>query len=352
MESIMKTYVSFAEEGFFMKRLVVLVFIAAAIGGTLYYYFFIWEKKEGETIIRVSGNIEATEADVGFKIPGRIVSRFYEEGDWVEKGKVLAKLDDEDLQQRLDLAKATLMSAQAKLSKLLAGSRPEELGQAEANLQQAQYDLRNKEIQYERMKSLYDRRVIPKETFDNAETSYKVAKATLQIATESYQLVKEGPRKEDIEDARAQVEQARVSLKLAETQLGYAVLYSPISGVVLVKSSEVGEVVNTGTSVLTVADIEHVWLKAYIPETELSKVKWGQEVIVTTDIRPTKEYKGRISFISSQAEFTPKQIQTEKERVTLVYRIKIDIPNPDRELKPGMPADAKILLTASSPSKP
>ena len=149
-----------------------------------------------------------------------------------------------------------------------------------------------------------------------------------------------------------QVEQALASLKLAETQYSYTVLYSPISGIVLVKSGEEGEVVNPGTSILTLADIENVWLKAYIPETELSKVKWGQEVIVTTDLRPQKIYRGKISFISSQAEFTPKQIQTEKERVTLVYRIKIDIPNPDRELKPGMPADGKILLTAFSPSKP
>ena len=333
-----------------MKRLIILILIAAAIGGAL-YYFLIRVEKEGDSVIKISGNIEAIEADVGFKIPGRIISRFYEEGDWVEKGKILAKLDDEDLRHRLDLARATLMSAQARLSKLLAGSRPEELRQAEANLRQAQFDSGNKEIQYERMKGLYERRVIPKEAFDNAETSYKVAKAALQVATENYQLVKEGPRQEDIEDARAQVEQAKVSLKLAETQFSYAVLYSPISGVVLVKSSEVGEVVNPGTSVLTVADINNVWLKAYIPEPDLGRVKWGQEVIVTTDLRPKKEYKGRISFISSQAEFTPKQIQTEKERVTLVYRIKIDIPNPDRELKPGMPADAKILLTSTSPDR-
>ena len=243
------------------------------------------------------------------------------------------------------------MSAQARLSKLLAGSRPEELRQAEANLHQAQLDLGNKEIQYERMKELYERGVISKETFDNAETKYKVAQAALQIATENYQLVKEGPRKEDIEDARAQVDQAQASLKLAETQLSYTVLNSPISGVVLVKSSEIGEVVNPGTSVLTLADIDNVWLKAYIPETDLGKVKWGQEVIVTTDLRPKKEYRGRISFISSQAEFTPKQIQTEKERVTLVYRIKIDIPNPDRELKPGMPADGRILLAPVTTEK-
>ena len=334
-----------------MKRISILILVVVAIGGAL-FYFFTRERGAGEPFIRVSGNIEATEADVGFKIPGRIVSRFYEEGDWVEKGKVLAKLDDEDLRQRLDLARATLMSAQARLSKLLAGSRPQELKEAEANLHQAQFDLGNKEIQYERMKALLERRVISKEAFDNAETSYKVAKAALQIATENYQLVKEGPRREDIEDARAQVDQARVSLKLAETQLSYAVLYCPISGIVLVKSSEIGEVVNPGTSVLTLADVDHVWLKAYISETDLGKVKWGQEVIVTTDLRPKKEYKGRISFISSQAEFTPKQIQTEKERVTLVYRIKIDIPNPDRELKPGMPADARILLASSTSQRP
>jgi HlyD family secretion protein len=122
--------------------------------------------------------------------------------------------------------------------------------------------------------------------------------------------------------------------------------------VVLVKSSEVGEVVNPGTSVLTIGDIENVWLRAYVPETELGRIKWGQEVIVTTDLQPRKEYKGKISFISSQAEFTPKQIQTEKERVTLVYRIKVDLPNRDRELKPGMPADGRILLAPLSTEKP
>jgi HlyD family secretion protein len=337
-------------KGFFVKRILVLVLVVVVAGGL--FYLLTREKEDVSHLIKVSGNIEATEADVGFKIPGRIISRFYEEGDWVEKGKVLAKLDDQDLRQRVDLTRATLMSGQARLSKLLAGSRPEELRQAEANLQQAQFDMKNKEIHYERVKTLYEKSVISKEIFDNAETSFKVAKAALQMATENYQLVKEGPRKEDIEDVRAQVEQAKVSLRLAETQLSYSVLYCPISGIVLVKSSEVGEVVNPGTSVLTLADINNVWLKAYISETDLSKVKWGQEVIVTTDLRPQKDYKGRISFISSQAEFTPKQIQTEKERVTLVYRIKIDIPNPDRELKPGMPADAKILLaTPTSQTK-
>ena len=333
-----------------MKRIILIVLIAVIIAGLL-YTFFTRDKKEGNDFIKVSGNIETTEVDVGFKIPGRIVSRFFEEGDWVDQGKVLAKLDEEDLRNRLEVARATMMSARARLSKLLAGSRPEEIREAEANLNQARFDMENKETQYERMKSLFEKRVIPKETLDNAEAVFKIAKASYQKATENYLLVKEGPRKEDIEDARAQVEQARASVKLNETQLSYTTLYSPISGVVLVKSGEIGEVVNPGTSIVTLADIKNIWLKAYIPETDLGKVKWGQEVIVTTDLHPKKEYRGKVSFISSQAEFTPKQIQTEKERVNLVYRIKVDIPNPDRELKPGMPADGKIFLTSSSSQK-
>jgi HlyD family secretion protein len=334
-----------------VKRYLVGVLIVAAIAGLL-YYFFSRDHEEGTPFLKVSGNIEATEVDVGFKVSGRIVSRSVDEGDWVEKGKVLATLDDEDLRQRLEVAQATLKSAQARLKKLLAGSRPEEIREAEAALQQAQFDFENKKVNYERIKSLFERGVIPKDTLDNTESAFKISKAAVERAKENYQLVKIGPRKEDIEDARAQVEQAKANLKLIETQLSYTTLYSPLSGVVLVKSGEIGEVVNPGTPILTLADIENVWLKAYIPEADLSRVKWGQEVSVTTDLKPQKVYNGKISFISSQAEFTPKQIQTEKERVTLVYRIKIDIPNPKKELKPGMPADGKILLDTSTPRKP
>jgi HlyD family secretion protein len=332
-----------------MKRLLAILVILAAIAGSL-YSFVLRNRGQEDSIIRISGNIEATEVNVGFKISGRVISLSAEEGDWIEKGKVIARIDDEDLRHRLDLARASLRASEARLAKLEAGSRPEELREAEALLNQAEYDLANKENHYERMNALHLRGVIPKETLDNSEAAFKIAKAALARAKESYALVKEGPRREDIEDARAQVEQARASLKVAETQLSYVVLPSPLSGVVLVKSAEVGEVVNAGTTVVTLADIENVWLRAYIPETELGRVKWGQEVLVKTDFHPRKEYRGRISFISSQAEFTPKQIQTEKERVTLVYRIKVDLSNPERELKPGMPADGRIVL--SQPMEP
>ena len=333
------------------KRILVALILAGLLGG-VGYYLLTKEKEEGDPVIRVSGNIEATEVDVGFKITGRITELTVQEGDWVEKGNVLARLDDEDLRNRVALAQATLTAAQARLNKLLAGSRPEELGAAEADLARTKADLENKRSSYERMKALEERRVIAKEVLDNSEASYRMAQAAHQKAMENYLLVREGPRKEDIEDARAQVDQARASRRLAETQLSYTTLRCPLSGVVLVKSGEIGEVVNPGTSILTLADIRNVWLKAYVAETDLGKVKWGQEVEVTTDLRPRKAYRGKISFISSQAEFTPKTIQTEKERVTLVYRIKIDLPNPDRELKPGMPADGRILLSSSPSSKP
>lgn len=336
-----------------MKR-ILLVLILVVLGGLLYYYLYYLpqEKKENRSGIKISGNIEATEVNVGFKISGRIISRFYQEGDWVEKGKVLARLDAEDLRNHLEVAKATLASAQARLNRLLAGSRPEEIKAAEASLNQAKFDLENKEAHYERMRLLFEKGVVPKEVLDNAEATLKIARASFDKAKENYHLIKEGPRKEDIEEAKALVEQALAQVKLNETQLSYTTLFSPISGVVLVSSGEIGEVVNPGTSILTLADLEKVWLKAYIPETDLSKVKWGQEVIVTTDLQPKKEYIGKISFISSQAEFTPKQIQTEKERVTLVYRIKVDLSNKDHELKPGMPADGLILLETMPPKNP
>ena len=173
-----------------MKRILLIVVIALIITGFLYYYFT-RDQKEGNDFIKVSGNIETTEVNVGFKIPGRIVSLSAQEGDWVDYGKIIAKLDDEDLRHRFELARAILNSAQAKLNKLLAGSRPGEIREAEAVLFQAKSDLENKQAHYERMKPLFGRGIIPKETLDNAEAGYKIARASFQKATENYLLTNE-----------------------------------------------------------------------------------------------------------------------------------------------------------------
>jgi HlyD family secretion protein len=133
-------------------------------------------------------------------------------------------------------------------------------------------------------------------------------------------------------------------LLISRIQLGYTVLYAPMAGVILTRPAELGEVVAPGTPIITIGDLDNVWLRAYISETDLGRVRWGQPVAVRTDTYPGKTYRGRVSFISSQAEFTPKSVQTQKERVTLVYRIKIELENPHHELKPGMPADAVMDL--------
>jgi HlyD family secretion protein len=152
----------------------------------------------------------------------------------------------------------------------------------------------------------------------------------------------EGTRKEELDVDRADVHQAKANLDMSRIRLSYTVLRAPFDGVILVRQAELGEVVSPGTPIVTLADLDHIWLRVYLPETDLGKVCWGQAVNVRTDTYPGKTYAGRVSVIASDAEFTPKSVQTEKERVTLVYRIKIDVENPNHELKPGMPADAYI----------
>ena len=224
------------------------------------------------------------------------------------------------------------------------------------------------ETEWGRNRKLYDQKMIATEAYDQATAAYNVAveryrqameqynlvkagprreeidqaAAALAQAKAQYQLVQKGPRRETIDQARANVRQAEAALTMAQVKLSYAKVYSPLDGVVLSKNIEPGEYVAPGTPVVTVADLENIWLRAYVNEMDLDRVKLGQAVEITTDSKPGKTYPGRVGFIASEAEFTPKTVQTEQERVKLVYRIKIDIKNRSGELKPGMPADAKI----------
>jgi len=346
--------------------------------------------------IRISGNIEITDAEVSFKIPGRVAERWVDEGQIIKAGQIVARLDKTELTQEVALRKAEVQAVQAVLAELLAGSRPEEIRQAEASVQKVQARLnellagsRPQEVaaaeaevtrakadaarlraEHERQRALFQKEIISAREYDSAQTAYEMAmaklqeiqerfklvqegprkeeidqvRAALQEVNERYALVKKGPRKETIDQAHARLRQAQEALALSGTRLGYTTLFSPLSGWVLSKNVEPGEYVSPGTPVVTVGDLTKVWLRAYIIETDLGRVKVGQRVRVTTDTFPGRVYEGRISYIAPQAEFTPKNVQTEKERVKLVYRVKVDIPSPQMELKPGMPADAEILL--------
>jgi HlyD family secretion protein len=308
--------------------------------------------KEGTAgAIRISGNVELTEVQVSFKVPGRVLSRLVDEGVVIKRGDIVAKLEDAELQDALRLAQADADAAAATLAELEAGSRREEVAQGEALLARAEADAARQAADYQREVALYAKEVIPKRELDSARAATDQASATVRERREALKLLRKGARRERIDEARARLKGAQARVSTAKERLGYATLSAPISGVVLSKSVEPGEQVAAGTPVVTLGDMEQCWLKGYIPETELGRVKLGQRARVTTDSHPGRVFEGRVSFISSEAEFTPKSVQTEKERVKLVYRIKISLNNPGMELKPGMPADAEIEAGGGQPAR-
>jgi HlyD family secretion protein len=241
--------------------------------------------------IYVSGNIEATEVIVSFQVSGKIKEIFTDEGKIVKKDDVLAMLDTEEL-----------LRVQA---------------QTQAALREAELNYKKLKDDAERAERLFEGGAISGQDRDDAKTGADMAEA----------------RKDNLENA----------LALANIRLKYAQLLAPLDGFVLVKSREVGELVQIGDAIFILADLHNIWLTGYINETELGKVKLNQDAEITIDTYPGKIYKGRVSFISQEAEFTPKHIQTKEERAKLVYRIKIAIDNTDLELKSGMPADAYII---------
>jgi len=298
----------------------------------------------GELVL--SGNFEVDDAQLGFKTPGRVVERTVREGDRVNVGQPIARLDDAEQQAQLALRRAELAAAEAQLAELTAGSRPQEIAAAAATLRSAEADRDRVRLDFARQDELRKKQVISDRDFETAQAQLKVAEARVVEAGERLKLLQEGPRVETIRQARARVEQARAAVALAQTQLDNTRLTSPLAGVVLSHNIEPGEFVSAGTPVVTVAETAHLWVRAYVNQPDLGRVRHGQKVVVRTDSFPGRDFEGTVGFISSEAEFTPKTVQTPKERVKLVFRLKIDVANPKDELKPGMPADV-ILPPAS-----
>jgi len=326
-----------------MKKRIVALIAVVLVAAAIIIYFFAHRDESGKDKIRISGNIEVTSVEVSFKIPGRVAERLVDEGVLVKAGQVIATLDSEELAHEVALRQADLQAMQAALDELLAGTRREEIVQGEAALDAAEAEAKRLADDYHRQEALFRREVIPKQKYDAARAAYETSKAQARQAAEALILLRKGPRRERIDQARARRGEAEAALAQAKTRFGYATLLSPVAGMVMAKNIEPGEQVAAGTPVITVGELDSVWVRAYINETDLGRVKVRQKARVTTDTWPGKAYDGIVTFISSEAEFTPKNVQTEKERVKLVYRVKITIPNPNMELKPGMPADAEIL---------
>lgn len=334
------------------KRLLIIgiVFLAAILGGLGYWWYW-WESRPPKNILQLQGHMEATETDLAFKVSGIIEYIFFQEGDWVSFGQKVAGLEAKDLKDEVDHARGTLAAAAANLVKYETGYRLQEIKEAEAQVGKTKADLVNKKVDYERYQNLYERRVVPALTRDKFEADYLMAREAHRQAVEQYSLRREGFRIEDIDKARGEFKQAQASLELALTRLGYATISSPVTGVVLVRPMEPGMTAAVGAPVLTLGDMDNIYFQGYIPEADLAKVKFGMKAYVTTDAFPGKQYPAWVSFINSKAEFTPKTVETYKERVTLVYRCKVRAQNLNYDLKPGMPAEGVILLD-SRPDQP
>lgn len=310
----------------------VVVALAAAAA-----YFWLWQQPTTNSLV-VSGNIEAHESVLSFKsVQSRLVELPFDEGQWVRAGTLLARLEDHDYRQQVAVDQANLLVQQRQLALAIRN-----LDAAKRTVASDRADLWEKTIDYERDEELWRQSVISTQTRDLAETALKQSRDAY-LRDQAL----EAAADESVTVAQANIKNAQASLKLAQIILGYTTLYAPFSGVILVRDAELGEDMQPGTPVFTLADLDHVWLRAYINETDIGRVRFGQAALITTDSYPGQKYVGRISMISQNAEFTPKSVETHAERVTLVYRIRIDIENQSHELKPGMPADATIELSPS-----
>jgi HlyD family secretion protein len=387
------------------NKKIIIPIASALVILVMVYYFAYYRSNHDRQIIKASGQIELTEVDLSFRLTGHVETLKLDEGDRVRQGQVLAELEQPVLRAKADQAaakvkeiesarnslnltiqlkkkmleadiqraQAGVSAADARYRTLKTGSREQEIAEAAAARDQAKTTAENRKRDYLRMKDLYDRHIIAFRQFDDAQTAYEAAKSALKAAEERYQLVKIGPREEmvqegaanlassdaglnaakagtieikklesDLNTLNAQIAQARAAQAIAEDDLKQSRLIAPFDGFITVKDVEEGEYVQAGTPVLTMARLDMVKVKTYIPETQLGRIQLGQQTEVISDSFPGKTYTGAITYISQEAEFTPKNVQTAEERIKLVYRIRITLANPNQELKGGMPVDVII----------
>jgi HlyD family secretion protein len=296
--------------------------------------------------IEASGTIEATEADLGFQIGGRVDSILVREGDRVESGQRLALLDRRELLARREAAAAQVDAQRARLSELERGFRTEEVEQARAALRAAEQRVVDAERDRIRTRNLFEGGAVSRQAMDNQESIYTVAVADRDRLRQQATLLERGARPEQISAQRAAVAQAEAALAQVEANLSQAEVHAPFSGNVTRRQREPGEVISAGLPVLTIADPGDRWVRIYVREEEVGRVHLGQTAEVRVDAFPDRVYQGQVTFIADEAEFTPRNVQTREERVKLVYRLKVRVVGDTaQDLKPGVPADVRLSQT-------
>jgi len=333
-----------------MKRLfriillVVLVFIVV-LG---VQWFVKVEEKGPANELKIFGNIDIRKADLAFNEQERIAGVLVEEGDRVKKGQVLAMLETSRLNAQIKEAEAQIAAQQEVVKRLVAGTRPQEIAQARAELAAAKATVHNSRLNFERISQTSGVGATSQEALDNARAQFDVDKAQLEVKEKALNLALEGPRKEDIAAAKNTLEALKASLSLLKIRLGEMTLISPAPGVIQNRILEPGEVANPNRPVVTLALTDPKWVRAYVPEPDLGRINLGMKASVLSDSFPGQRFKGWIGFISPVAEFTPKTVETEDLRTKLVYEVRVFVHDSKDQLRQGMPVTVIIDLADSA----
>jgi len=329
-----------------VKRVAPIALGMAAAGGLLY---FLVRPGGSDRELFASGTVEATDAALGFQVAGRIDRVIPREGDLVKAGDTLGWLDQTEQQARLVQAREQLAAARAVLRELETGSRVEELAQAQAAARAAEDRLDDAQRDFERTQRLLQGGAASQEAFDKSKLALDIARSQRDQAAEQLKLVQTGPRQERVAAQRAAVAQSEAAVAQVEAAISNAVIRAPFDGVVTVRDREPGETVAAGAPVLTLTNLSDRWVRIYIREDRIGAVRIGQPATISSDTYRNKTYPGEVAFIASEAEFTPRNVQTTEERVKLVYAVKVRIAgDPSNELKPGMPADVRLDMTGQT----
>jgi len=332
-----------------IRIILLLIIFAAAAGGYLYRQTH--HKVETKDELYLFGNVDVRQVELAFNSSERIAEVLVEEGDSIKKGQLISKLELERFEFAIDRDQALLDAQRQVIARLEAGSRPEEIRKARADVEAAKANARDSEQRLQRIIKLVPTKAATQQDLDDAQATALAAKARTQALQATLDLAIAGPRKEDIAEAKAMFKRYEAELALAKHDLNDAHLYSPSNGIVQERILEVGDMASPQKTVYTIALTDPVWVRAYVTEPDLGKIFEGMKAAVLTDSFPDKQYEGWVGFISPTAEFTPKPVETTELRTKLVYQVRVFVKNPQNELRLGMPATVKIQLQQDKPNK-
>ncbi len=329
-------------------RRVVLAFASLAVLAAGIYALL--RHRGPATVLTLYGNVDIREVQVAFNDSDRIVRMLVQEGDFVRAGQLLAELDPRRYIANADQARRNVEAQKQVLTRLLNGSRPEEIAQARSTMEALRATLRDADITYRRDLELRRKLVIPQQTLDDAEAKLREARGNYEAARQAWILAVKGPRIEDIANARAVLKADEAALAFAERELADTRLYAHSDGIIEDRILEPGDMASPGVPAFTMALTNPLWVRTYVPETYLGRIYPGMNASITTDSFRGKVFQGWIGYISPTAEFTPKNVETPELRTRLVYQVRVYACNPQNELRLGMPATVTVALDQPIPS--